>query len=76
MQLIQNVLAADGIEITGWTLEEATGISADGTTIVGYGVDPNGQTQAWIAHVQPEFCTMLFSNSLEANRCRRHHKGK
>ena len=70
MQLLQNVLAAAGVDTAGWTLASATGISADGTTIVGDGTDPSGRTQAWIAHIHADFCIMLLSTSLEANRCR------
>lgn len=38
-----------GLDLTGWTLDVATGISDDGRTIVGYGSSPTGQTKAWIA---------------------------
>jgi hypothetical protein len=41
MQTIQSLLLADGINnLVGWTLWDATGISADGTVIVGDGTDP------------------------------------
>jgi hypothetical protein len=36
---------------TGWTLQEAYAVSADGATIAGYGLDPTGKTQAWLAHI-------------------------
>ena len=48
-QDLEQILTLDGINMTGWTLEPATGISADGTTIVGKGVDPSGASEAWIA---------------------------
>lgn len=38
-----------GLDLTGWKLEEATAISDDGLTIVGFGINPNGDTEAWIA---------------------------
>ncbi len=38
-----------GSSLTGWTLSEATAISADGTTIVGQGYNPDGNTEAWMA---------------------------
>lgn len=31
-----------------WILQEATGISADGTRIVGWGVNPEGGVEAWL----------------------------
>ncbi|MCB1101735.1 MAG: hypothetical protein KDL10_05200, partial [Kiritimatiellae bacterium] len=43
-----DVLTAAGIDMTGWTLNAATGISADGSVIVGYGINPNGQQEAWV----------------------------
>jgi probable HAF family extracellular repeat protein len=39
-----------GLDLTGWQLNGTWGdISADGKTIVGYGADPNGYFQAWMA---------------------------
>ncbi len=50
MRNLQTVLTNNfGLNLTGWTLKSATGISADGKTIVGYGTNPNGRTEAWIA---------------------------
>ena len=49
---IQSLLLADGINnLVGWTLSDATGISADGTVIVGDGIDPQGNDEAWIADI-------------------------
>jgi len=36
------------LEVSGWILEEATAISADGTVIVGEGINPQGMSQAWL----------------------------
>ena len=33
--------------LTGWTLSRATGISEDGRTMVGFGVNPDGSTEGW-----------------------------
>jgi probable HAF family extracellular repeat protein len=41
-----------GINLSGWTLREARGISPDGTTIVGWGWH-NGQPEAWVARLVP-----------------------
>ena len=57
---LKDVLVNDcGLDLTGWTLERATGISADGLTIVGYGTNPDGLTEGWIA-VIPEPATFLL----------------
>lgn len=49
---IQEMLENEfGLNLTGWTLNSATGISADGLTIVGTGTNPIGQTEGWIASI-------------------------
>ena len=37
-----------GVDLTGWTLTDATGISDGGATLVGFGIH-NGNKEAWIA---------------------------
>ena len=39
------------LDLTGWILEGATGISNDGTTIVGWGINPSGDREGWIATI-------------------------
>ena len=52
MQLVQNILAANGENLAGWQLLTADSVSADGTVIVGLGVSPNASThEAWIARI-------------------------
>ena len=49
---LKTVLETDfGLDLTGWTLGQARGISGDGSVIVGYGTNPSGQQEAWMAHV-------------------------
>ncbi len=43
--------SAQGLDLTGWALTQATGISDDGLTIVGNGINPQGNTEAWIATI-------------------------
>jgi len=40
--------------LTGWSLQIATAVSADGRTVVGYGTDPSGNTQAWLAYLSDQ----------------------
>jgi uncharacterized membrane protein len=41
-----------GLNLTDWTLSEATGVSDDGSRIVGYALyNPEGDTEGWIADV-------------------------
>ncbi len=54
MQNLRDLLVAAGVSgLDGWILRSATAISADGRTIVGYGLNPFGQTEAWIATIAP-----------------------
>jgi len=53
MRTVQEVLDLWGVDIGSWQLEKATGVSADGTVVVGYGTNPEGNEEAWRA-VIPE----------------------
>jgi probable HAF family extracellular repeat protein len=47
---LKNLLEIDyGLDLTDWTLEQAVGVSNDGLTIVGRGINPSGDREAWIA---------------------------
>lgn len=46
-----------GLNLTGWTLRHAYGITPDGLTICGVGIDPQGRRQAWVAGI-PEPSTL------------------
>ena len=56
---IQSILESNGLELQGWNLTHATGVSADGNTIVGFGMGPRGQ-EAWIATI-PEPSTLALT---------------
>jgi uncharacterized membrane protein len=51
MRFLDVVLTDLGLDLTGWTLGEATGISNDGRVIVGEGLNPNGDIEGWIANL-------------------------
>jgi len=51
MQIIAELLESEDVDLTGWALLEAYGVSADGSTIVGYGINPDGFTEAWVANI-------------------------
>jgi hypothetical protein len=53
---LQNELVANqglGVSLQGWSLVEATDVSADGSTIVGYGINPSGCKQAFVVRMVP-----------------------
>jgi probable HAF family extracellular repeat protein len=50
MRDLQQLLVNDyGLDLTGWSSMNVTGISADGRTIVGNGTNPSGYAEGWIA---------------------------
>lgn len=51
---LADLLASFGHDTAGWTLVTADGVSADGRTITGEGINPQGQREGWVA-VLPRF---------------------
>lgn len=65
MRSLAAVLEVQGAQhLSGWTLRAATGISADGRTIVGWGTNPDGHTESWLARLpDPATCYANCDNS-------------
>ncbi len=72
MQNLQDVLVSQlGLDLTGWTLTQAFGISADGLTIVGSG-NHDGISEAFIAVIPgPGALGLLAVAGLCGGRSRR-----
>lgn len=51
MESVRQLLVDDGIDMTGWSLDTAQGVSDAGDVIVGYGNNPSGNTEAWLARL-------------------------
>jgi uncharacterized membrane protein len=69
MQNLKDVLTNCGLDLTGWRLQAASGVSADGLTIAGNGINPQGYDEAWIATVpEPATIAMLLIGSLALRR--------
>ncbi len=68
MRNLRDVLISDhGVtNLAGWTLSTARGISVDGQTIVGDGINPAGQMEAWrvIGVPEPASIALLFFGGL------------
>lgn len=60
---LDDVLQEAGVDLGGWRLEAAYGISADGKVIVGYGRNPAGNPEAFRA-VIPEPTTLAYTAPL------------
>ena len=55
-----------GLDLSGWQLAAATGVSDDGLTIIGYGTNPDGNTEAWIARL-PDLCPADLNDDTVVN---------
>ena len=54
MRSLRQVLVSQfdlGANLTGWKLQLATAVSADGSFVVGYGMNPSGDREAWLAYL-------------------------
>jgi probable HAF family extracellular repeat protein len=54
-----------GIDLEGWQLNVATGISDDGSVIVGQGLSPTFVSEAWMVQITPVVVTVQPTTTLE-----------
>lgn len=67
MVSLAQYLQSRGVNLTGWDLDTATAVNADGTTIVGSAYNPDGDTEAFVARTSGGFSTMeALADSLRA----------
>jgi probable HAF family extracellular repeat protein len=63
LQNLNDYLPSVGVDLTGWNLWETTGVSADGTVLVGNG-SYFGQERGWIVRDIPSVCApKIYENS-------------
>jgi probable HAF family extracellular repeat protein len=60
LNLRDALISSGATGLDGWLLTEASGVSADGLTIVGTATDPNGVSQAFVATI-PEPSTFVLA---------------
>ncbi len=71
MQDLQVMLAGLGLDVNGWGTLIGSDVSADGTVIVGYGTNPDGNQEAWMATIpEPASLCMLALGVLAVIRRR------
>jgi uncharacterized membrane protein len=68
MRSVQQMLQELDVDLTGWKLGAASGVSADGSVIVGDGINPEGDWEAWVAVIPPNYVPepSAFLNSMTA----------
>lgn len=55
MRAIKDMLENDfNLDLAGWSLFRAMGISADGSVVIGHGKNPDGKIEAWIVKFDSE----------------------
>jgi uncharacterized membrane protein len=55
MRRLVDVLCDDyGLDLGEWLLQVAMGVSDDGLVIVGYGINPEGNTEGWVVCLRDE----------------------
>jgi probable HAF family extracellular repeat protein len=60
MRNLKSVLQTDyGLNLAGWNLQVAYDITPDGNYIVGYGLNPSGQQEAFLVTLVPEPATLI-----------------
>lgn len=58
MVSLASYLQSRGVNLTGWNLDTATAVNADGTTIVGNAFNPSGDSEAFVARTSGGFSTL------------------
>jgi hypothetical protein len=73
IQSLKNILEDKcGLDMTGWSLFEGYGVSDDGLTIVGCGVNPDGFKEGFIATIpEPTTISLLALGALSILRKRK-----
>jgi uncharacterized membrane protein len=61
------LLVSRGVNLDGWRLDEARGISDDGSVIVGTGLNPQGLIEGWVANLGSQGCPADFNGDTQVD---------
>jgi probable HAF family extracellular repeat protein len=70
-RILADMLRDIGLDLTGWQLTSAQGISYDGLTIAGIGTNPSGMREGWIAVIPEPASVSLVALGLSVLAARR-----
>ena len=71
MRSLASVLEGGGANLNGWTLQVASDISANGITVTGWGTDPTGKVQPFVAQLpEPSVLLLVPATALVLGRRR------
>jgi hypothetical protein len=59
---VRAALINGGVSMSLWHLQSVTAVSDDGTVLVGFGINPDGQQEAWVATI-PMPCAADFDGN-------------
>lgn len=51
LRSLADILAGASIDLAGWSISSISDVSADGRTMTGYGINPSGDVEGWIAQL-------------------------
>jgi outer membrane autotransporter protein len=51
VERVSDALTAKGVNVTGWDLQEATGVSANGNIVTGFGTDASNNNVVFLANI-------------------------
>ena len=77
MRSVRQVLVSQfdlGANLRGWKLRAATAVSADGSVVVGYGMNPDGNQEAWLAYLGDEHRPLALMAAKPAIAVTRSHE--
>ena len=77
MRSLRQVLVSQfdlGASLAGWKLQSANAVSADGSFVVGYGMNPSGDREAWLAYLGDEHRPLALMAAKPAIAVTRSHE--